>query len=257
MSTDHGQRVDYDQIAHLYDEPLRDHEVDPHLIEFLNERLDLAYPQVLDMGCGTGKQLQANEQAFEGLTLVGVDLFLGMLRQAQARSGSVAWIQGNSAQPPFASSSFDYITNQFSYPHVLDKGSMIAEAFRLLAPGGRFVMTNIDPWHMRNWILYQFFPTARERDFEDFLPAERFIELMEEVGFTHIQATRHQRAITEKLSEFLEYVSQRFRTSQLMMIRDSDYEAGLADLRHALRVLGERAQVTSEFCLLTIRGDKG
>ncbi len=31
-------RVDYDQIAHLYDEPIRDHVVDERLLSFLAER---------------------------------------------------------------------------------------------------------------------------------------------------------------------------------------------------------------------------
>jgi ubiquinone/menaquinone biosynthesis C-methylase UbiE len=40
---------------------------------------------------------------------------------------------------------YPYITNQFSYPHVLDKPGMILETYCVLKPGGRFVMTNIDP----------------------------------------------------------------------------------------------------------------
>lgn len=35
-------RVNYDQIAHLYDEPVRDHDVDPTLLAFLAERPDLS-----------------------------------------------------------------------------------------------------------------------------------------------------------------------------------------------------------------------
>jgi hypothetical protein len=44
-------RVDYDQIAHLYDEPLREHAVDPRLLAFLEERPDLGSgPVVVDTG---------------------------------------------------------------------------------------------------------------------------------------------------------------------------------------------------------------
>jgi hypothetical protein len=52
-----GQRVDYDHIAHLYDEPLRDHAPDPGLAEHLFEHLQpgASSLHVLNMGCSTGK----------------------------------------------------------------------------------------------------------------------------------------------------------------------------------------------------------
>jgi SAM-dependent methyltransferase len=49
------QRVNYDTVAHLYDEPLRDYDTDPDLIFFGEEHphLELAELFVLDLGCGT------------------------------------------------------------------------------------------------------------------------------------------------------------------------------------------------------------
>lgn len=56
------QRVNYDKIAHLYDEPLRDYGVDGNLLAFVTERPDIdpSSLAVLDVGCGTGKQQTAN-----------------------------------------------------------------------------------------------------------------------------------------------------------------------------------------------------
>lgn len=132
-------RVDYDLIAHLYDEPQRDHGVDPGLSLFLSQRpaIDPRQMAVLDMGCGTGKQLAANRGRFSDASLTGMDFFLGMLKQARKRSRDVFWVQGDSASPPFSSTSFDYITNQFSYPHVREKSRLVAETYRLLSSGRR------------------------------------------------------------------------------------------------------------------------
>jgi SAM-dependent methyltransferase len=122
--------------------------------------------------------------------IIGADLFGGMLTQARQRT-DVPLVQGDSSRPPFRDTTFDYISNQYSYAHVLDKPRMIAETYRLLRRGGRFVMTNIDPWAMRNWLLYYYFPVAWDRDVIDFLPIETFTDLMQQVGFENISVSRH------------------------------------------------------------------
>lgn len=252
-------RVDYDLIAHLYDEPQRDHGVDPGLSLFLSQRpaIDPRQMAVLDMGCGTGKQLAANRGRIPDASLTGMDFFLGMLKQARKRSRDVFWVQGDSASPPFSSASFDYITNQFSYPHVREKSRLVAETYRLLKPGGRFVMTNIDPWAMPGWILYRYFPAAHELDHRDFLRVERFVELMRAVGFTDIQVDRRCQNSDVDLAEFLEYASARFRASQLMAIASTDYEQGLRRIRDDIaRAGGQTTLVRSDVSLVTIRGDK-
>ncbi len=142
------RRVDYDEIARAYDEPSRDHDVDLGLTAFLDEipSLDASQVSVLDVGCGTGKQLLANRLAMPDATLVGADLSLGMLRVARERCPDAAWVQGDGAALPFRSGAFHYVSNQFSYPHMRHQERFIAEVLRVLRPGGRFVMTNIDPW---------------------------------------------------------------------------------------------------------------
>jgi ubiquinone/menaquinone biosynthesis C-methylase UbiE len=252
------QRVNYDEIAHLYDEPVRDKGVDAHLLELLDERpARRAHGiRILDTGCGTGKQLTANRQAFPDELMVGLDLFHGMLRQARRRCPAVAWVQGNNVRLPLKDASFDYITNQFSYHHVPDKPRLIAEIGRVLSPGGRFVMTNLDPWSMPGWLGYTYFPTGRQRDFEDCLPVEEFAALMTAAGFSNIQISRQHWWEKESLKHFLEYASQRYRTSQLMAISDDDFKAGIARLTEDIGKFGGDADVDSEICLVTIVGDK-
>ena len=252
------QRVNYDEIAHVYDEPLRDHDLDSNLLGFLGERPALRPSgiRVLDTGCGTGKQLTADRQAYPDGLMVGLDLSRGMLLQARRRCPTVAWVQGNSTRPPFKDASFDYITNQFSYHHVPDKPRMIAEISRVLSPGGRFVVTTIDPWSMPGWIVYTYFPAARQRDFEDCLPAEEFAALMTEAGFSNIQISRQHWQEKEGLKHFFEYASQRYRTSQLMAISDDDFKAGIARLAEEIEKSGDAACVDSGICLITVIGDK-
>ncbi len=258
MRDDLQQRVDYDRIAHLYDEPLRDHIVDPELLRFLGERPDLppSDVRVLDIGCGTGKQLAADRRELTEPVMVGIDLFQAMLKQAQERSPACAWVQGDGARLPFSDESFDYITSQFSYHHVLDRRGMIAAMFRILKRGGRFVMTNLDPWSMPGWIVYTYFPTAQERDQQDFLPVAEFAGMLEGAGFSRVQIQRQHRPEKITLGGFLAYAAQRFRTSQLLAIDDDAYRAGIAALRREIEKRGELVTVDSELCLVTVRGDR-
>src|SRR5512147_2382325 len=131
-------RVDYDQIAALYDEPSRDFQVDARLQTYLEawSPRNPAGLRILDMGCGTGKQLAADQRAFPELSPIGLDRYRGMLRLARERSPTIPWVNGDNTWAPFASQSFAYITNQFSYHHVPNKARLIDETFRLLQPGG-------------------------------------------------------------------------------------------------------------------------
>ena len=246
-------RQDYDAIAHLYDARNRDHTVDQDLIAFLAKR-DTAGIRVLDVGCGTGKQLAADREAFAHLPLIGVDLSFNMLRVAQHRAPSAAWVKGDGQALPLTSSSVDYVTNQYSYAHIPDKRAFFREVFRVLRPAGRFVLRNIDPWSMPDWIIYRFFPEARDVDYVDFLPIETLVALLGEVGFTNVAVARSQDEKKESLREFL--ARGRHTASQFAAIPDAAFEAGRRRVQEALGDGTTDVTRTSCAALITIRADK-
>ncbi len=92
-------RVDYDRVAHLYDEPLRDHVVDRKLIEYIAGRpVGATAVRVLDAGCGTGKQIAANRTRFPEAVFIGADRFHGMLHIARRRCRDARWLQVDAAR---------------------------------------------------------------------------------------------------------------------------------------------------------------
>ena len=253
-------RLDYDAIAAIYDEPLRDHVADRHLVEFVDTRR--ATPErrlrVLDIGCGTGKQIAANRTRFHDVMMLGVDRFQGMLRIARDRCPRACWVQGDGAALPVVGGSFDYVTSQFSYQHVRRTPQLLGEIFRALTRGGRFVMTNIDPWSMPGWLVYRYFPEALALDQQDFLPVDAFVGTMRDAGFTEIAVDRADGSRSERLADFLAFASERHRASQMMAIPDAAYATGLDRLRaDVLAGAGSDLQVRSEFVMVRISGSKG
>jgi SAM-dependent methyltransferase len=252
-------RIDYDEIAHLYDEPNRDHPVDANLLTFVEECGTTVGPgiSVLDIGCGTGKQLAADHAQLPAASLVGIDRFDAMLRIAQKRCLAAGWIRGDGVALPLASEIIDYATSQFSYPHIGRTRELLHEVFRVLRGGGRFVMTNIDPWSMPGWLVYRYFPEAQELDHQDFMPTDRFRELMADVGFEHVRVSRTELTRDERLDQFFNYASDRHRASQLMAISDAAYDRGIRALKDAVAKAGmPQVAERSEFVLVTIIGDK-
>ena len=103
-------RVDYDAIAHLYDtQPYREKTVDPELVAFLEQHASAETLSVLDIGCGTGNQLVANRPLVPHAHLVGLDRFLGMLRQARSKAPGIAWAQADGGALLWQVQSFDFV----------------------------------------------------------------------------------------------------------------------------------------------------
>jgi SAM-dependent methyltransferase len=210
------------------------------------------------MGCGTGNQLVANQSDLgKGVWMVGLDLFLGMLHQAQAKTREIAWVQADASKPPFADQSFDFITNQFAFHHVQDKEVMLHAVYRLLRRGGRFVMTNISPWDMPDWLYYTYFPTAFAIDCCDFLPKEALVELMHQAGFHQITLALEALSYEQDLRKFFATVCRRDTCSQLLTISNAAYQAGLRQLAKEIEAAGHRTiRVHTQMYLLTLCGDK-
>lgn len=252
-------RLDYDRIADLYDERARDHDVDLDLVAFLESRGDESSSgiRILDVGCGTGKQLAADYARWPSATLVGVDRSRRMLEIARKRCSAAAWIQADGAALPLTSASINYATSQFSYQHIGNTRTFLGELYRVLEAGGRFVMTNIDPWSMPGWLVYRYFPQAWTLDERDFTPVHRFVALLDDVGFRDVRVRSADLSRDEHLAELQAWASKRHSASQLMAIPDEAYTAGLAHIQRALRDAGDvRAVVKSEFVRVTIAADK-
>lgn len=136
----------YDQLAERWyeaqDDPIallrNQHKVEmPWILEEI--RRNIGYrAEILDMGCGAG--FLSNDLALAGHSVTGIDLSTSSLKVAEDRdrTHTVRYQQGDVYQVPFPRESFDVVAAMDLLEHVSDPSKVIAEATRVLRPGGLF-----------------------------------------------------------------------------------------------------------------------
>lgn len=95
--------------------------------------------RLLDVACGPG--VAAGEAAAAGARAVGVDFSPAMIAVARQTCPAVEFRTADAEALPFADASFDTVIANFGIHHVERPERAIAEARRVLAPGGRFAFT--------------------------------------------------------------------------------------------------------------------
>lgn len=101
-------------------------------------RAAFAQPKILDIGCGAG--FLTNDLARQGMDVLGFDASEASLRVARAHdaTGRVHYQLGDANHLPFADGSFDVACALDFLEHVDDPAHIVAEAARVLRPGGLF-----------------------------------------------------------------------------------------------------------------------
>jgi demethylmenaquinone methyltransferase/2-methoxy-6-polyprenyl-1,4-benzoquinol methylase len=97
---------------------------------------------VLDLATGTGDL--AALAARGGARVVGADLALGMLKQAQVREPRQSLAQADGTRLPFRDASVDAVTCGFALRNFTDLPATFAECARVLRPGGRLGVLEVD-----------------------------------------------------------------------------------------------------------------
>jgi SAM-dependent methyltransferase len=112
----------------------------PELVEALDDKLIAPPGRVLDLGCGLGVDLA--ELARRGFDAVGVDLSDAAITRARRLHPQVDFHVADVLELPFVTASFDVLLDRgcFHYLAAEDRPRYEKEAWRVLRPGGRFLL---------------------------------------------------------------------------------------------------------------------
>lgn len=149
--------------------------------------------RVLDVGCGTGAQLQ--HYAAAGCVVTGIDLSEAMLGRARTRLGDAADLRiAEAAHLPFDDAAFDLVTATLVVHEVAadDRQVVVKEMRRVVRADGRLLITDFHPgpWRFpRGWfyrgVSLVAETVARHRDrSQEFLDSNGVPGLADRLGLT-------------------------------------------------------------------------
>lgn len=130
----------FDRVAPLYD--LAMPPADGEALAAGLDGADRPIERLLDVGGGSGRAAAA----LTGPDITVVDASVGMLLRARRGRGLLG-LAADAGRLPFRDGSVDAVTVVDAFHHLPDQDAALAEAARVLAPGGALVVREFDPDH--------------------------------------------------------------------------------------------------------------
>lgn len=158
----------------------------PFVTQQRRELLVQAYGDILEIGFGTGLNLSCYPEPIRKITTV--DPNVGMHRLAQRRIEQahieVDQLLLSSESLPFEESTFDCVVSTFTLCSIPDVQQALSEVYRVLKPGGRFLVLEhglspepgVQKWQWRlNWLQQRLGDGCRlDRNIRELIAAQSF-----------------------------------------------------------------------------------
>lgn len=163
----------YAEWADTYEETVFD-EMDLRLLARIQSVAWHAVRRGADLACGTGRiGVWLRDQGVARVD--GVDATPEMLVAARAKGVYEELVAGDMMHSPLADGAYDLVTEVLADEHLAALAPLYAEAARLAAPGGRFVIAGFHPYFLMSGI-----PTHFHRASGEAVTIRSYVHLFEE-----------------------------------------------------------------------------
>ncbi len=175
------------------------HASGPDLAALIDAAGLFGHERVLDIGCGADHTALAAAPRAAAVTAVDVtpEMLETAARLAAERGiTNITFRRADASDLPFPDDSFDVVTSRYSAHHFADPARAVAEAARVLRPGGRLLLADTvapdrpaldtffnaaellrDGSHVRNWRIAEWMGFMAAVGFEPALRSEWTIDL--------------------------------------------------------------------------------
>jgi SAM-dependent methyltransferase len=143
---------------------------------------------------------------------------------------------------------------QFAIHHLPDAARALGEVRRVLADGGRFVILTLSPRDQPGFRIYRYWPATLDLDLRRFVKIADLVAWCRDASFARVRSTVAIDRPVYPLGSALALAHDR-SSSQLLLISDAEYRAGLGRLEEEWRERGPDASLEDEIALLTIVAD--
>lgn len=121
-----------------------------------------ARARVLDLACGTGEMSMRLARIMPGARITGVDIIEAHLELARKRcrrfGRRVQFLNADAFKLPFKDRTFDFVVNRHMLQAVPEPERVVAEAVRVLKPGGRVHLL------VEDYAMMHFWPVRTDTD---------------------------------------------------------------------------------------------
>lgn len=238
--------IDFHSSENRYTYAVRD--PDSGWAAAIGSMLDPSGKRVADIGCGGGIYSIAWSE-LGAKDVIGVDFSTEMVAAAQEKSAGrpgVSFQVGTADKTGLVSESMDIVFERALIHHIKDYDACFAEAFRLLAPGGKLLIQDRtpddvqvagSPEHIRGY-FFECFPRLQEIEANRRPTDDRVASALLKAGFGNLQAIKfwETRKTYEKFEDLEKDLRNRTGRSILHELNDEE-------LANLISFIGDRVDV--------------